>query len=491
MLIWVLLCLWSLPGDAPDASSPRSPRQEAVAAFDAGDVARSAALLDSLLADDPTDADAAYWRARAAEAQGNGPEARCRYLALEAGAPGTPAALLAAGRRRSLERREADALVVRFARDDRDDRDGPDGRDGPGGRDGGQAEAEEGPGTAVLLLPPEALGSAGESPLFGLAWAYLLADGLAGPDLCPISVPSLLAATDLLRAGRAVRAPQSVSAWPVNTVEGLRARLAALPGVDGLPYLATAGREWDAALEQAIRRFQTDQEIPPTGDADLGTQARLEDALESWLGVPPPPLEPKLLPSAARLLGADVVVRGTYRREGGQLEVSLALLDAGGTPRHGEPIVRRFRPADLPQAAREAARAIADRLGATRPPAAASWSMAPEEFDRAAASLLLHDRGMPAAAQRRWLRAPEIWFDWPGLRSAREAADLSADRAAQIEAALRRRWTGPVGLDPDTALEAFSDQLGLPARGSGARPELNRFGVLGNDGLLHVHGEAP
>jgi hypothetical protein len=455
------------PGDATAGTL----RVRAVRLIEAGNVVGATALLDSLLAEDPTDATASYWAARAAEEAGREAAADCRYLALEGFAPGTREAVLSQWRRRALERRAADALAAR----------------GPDRVDGGAARGASG---AVLLLPPENVDAPDDAPLFGFAWTYLLHEALRGSGICPVPVPVALAAVDLLRYGKPIRAPLAASTAPVNTVEGLRERLSILPGADGVLYLENPAGTWGDDLEYALVRFQRDHGLQPTGEADLGTQGRIEETLLTWLQQIPPPVDPKQVSRVAELCGATAVVRGTWRREEGRITVELSPLDAQGGSRFGEPVITTFTPEDAPAAAREAASRLALRLGGGELEAAAEWSLTPSELEQAAATLLLLDRGLPRPVLDQWTRVPLSWFAWPALASARVAAGLGPEQAAAAEQALREAWLRAPGLDGRAALDGLMDGLGLPVGpGEGAQGEPAPWRVIGSEGILHIHGE--
>jgi hypothetical protein len=468
---WVAIALSaaSMLG-APGLAAAAAPRARAVRLIEAGEVASAAALLDSLLKADPTDAAAAYWAAWVEEKAGREATAVCRYLALEGGAPGTREAVLAAWRRRALERKAADALAAR----------GPERAEGDAGQLGGGA---------VLLLPPENIDAPGDAPLFGLAWTYLLHEALQGSGICPVPVPVMLTAADLVRDGKPVRAPLVASTAPVNAVEGLRARLSVLSGADGVLYLEHATGAWGDDAEAALIRFQRDHGLPPTGEADPGTQSRIEESLLVWLQQVPPPVDPKLVPRVAELCGAGVVVRGTWRREEGRITVELAPLDAQGGPRLGEPVTASFMAGDAPAAAREAASRLVLRLGGDALNPAAGWSITPPELEQAAATLLLLDRGLPRPVLEKWMRVPLSWFAWPALAAARAAAGLGPEQAAAAEQALREMWLQEPGLDGRAALDGMMQGLGLPVGpGEGAHGEPAPWRVIGSDGILHIHG---
>jgi len=456
-----------LPGFATAATL----RVRVVRLIEAGDVVGATALLDSMLTEDPTDATAAYWAARADEEAGREAAADCRYLALEGSAPRTREAVLSEWRRRALERRAADALAAR----------GPDRVDAGAGR---------GASGAVLLLPPENAGAPDDAPLFGLAWIYLLHEALRGSGICPVPVPVALAAADLLRYGRTIRAPLVVSTAPVNTVEGLRARLSILPGADGVLYLESAAGAWGDDLDEALIRFQRDHGLQPTGEADLDTQGRIEETLLTWLQQIPPPVDPKQVSRVAELCGATAVVRGTWRREEGRITVELSPLDALGGSRFGEPVTASFTPGEASAAAREAASRLALRLGGGDLEPAARWSLTPPELEQATATLLLLDRGFPRPVLERWTRVPLSWFAWPALASARAAAGLGPEEAAATEEALREAWLRAPQLDRRAALDGLMDGLGLPVGpGEGARGAPAPWRVFGSEGILHIHGE--
>ncbi len=453
------------PGPAPAAS----PRARAMRMIETGHPAAAAALLDSLLAADPTDASAAYWAARVEEEAGRDAPAICRYLALEGAVPGTPEATLATWRRQALERRSADALVAR----------GPD-----------RADPDRTGRGAVLLLPPENVSAPEDAPLFGLTWTYLLQEAMRGSEICPVPIPVMLAATDLVRDGRPIRAPAAATTAPVNTVEGLRARLSVLSGADGELYLRRPDGGWSEDLEAALVRFQRDQSLPPTGEADLGTQARLDEQLLVWLQQTPRPVDPKLVPRIAELCGATVVVRGTWRREEGRIALELAPLDPLGGARLGEPVSASFPIEQASTAAREAASRLVRRLGGSGLDVAAGWSLTSAEYELATATLLLLDRGLSRPVRERWARAPLSLFAWPALASARAAAEFGTERAIAAERMLRDAWLRAPGLEARAALDQMMEGLGLPVQADvGAQGVPSPWRVIGNEGILQIHGE--
>ncbi len=432
------------------------------------DPGRVAAGFDSLYRAHPSDPVPAYWRARSLELLGELHKAHCGYLRLEDLAYGERAGLMAKARRLALERRWADLA----AKDEMPDPSGP----GPDAM-------------MVLLLPPDNLGPP-EDELFAIVWTYLLYDALSQAGLCVLPLPVTMAAQEVLASGGAVRVPVSVASQPVNTVEGLRGHLSLLKGFDGSPYLAGREGGWDQDLQSALLNFQRELEIPPTGEADLVTQGRLQAALETWLLRLPPPLDPRHVPSLASRVGADAVIRGTYRSEGGRYTMRIGLLDSSGAALDTEPILVSVPPGRAGEAAVEAARFLASALG-MKPGEAVVNGPAPEEFDPVTASLLLMDRGMPHLARQRWNRAPEAWFDWAFLADRRRASEI---RTAEIEAweeQMRSEWLRRPELDPDAAFDRIMSGLGRPgpAGGPTSSPDPGPGAVLGNEGILRIRGE--
>jgi hypothetical protein len=470
-MVCVLLLLLATPAGSRASAAPPS-RTEVLTLLQEGKIREARGLLDSLTQVEPRDAIAAYWGARAAELAGSEDAARCRYLRLESTARGTEEARLAAGRCFDLERREADILVGL-------------GSNWVGPSDAG-AEARD----RILLLPLEfAGGQPGEADL-GLSWTYLLYEALFGSDLCPVPLPTEWALLDQMHEGRAIRASSLVADHPVNTVEGLRGRLACLNGSDGAPYLETSSGGWTDDLEEALVRFQRDRGLAPTGEADPQTQRRLDADLETWLLTPPPPLDPKLLPRVAARVGAAHVVCGTYQQEGDRVSVLVTILDPSGMAETTGPISLTFSIDELGSACAHIATLLAGELG-TALPEPPACPLNAEEVQAVVPTLLLADRGMPRLARQRWDRAPARWFIWPMLGQLREVLSARPGEADELEQILLFRWGRVPDLDPRQAMDDLLGGLGQPGGASTSRGLAGpgTYSVLGNEGLLHIHGE--
>jgi hypothetical protein len=295
-----------------------------------------------------------------------------------------------------------------------------------------------------------------------------------------------------------VRATSAQRNSPVNTMAGLRARLALLSASDGQPYLPDAAAS-DEQLSDALRQFQRDRRLPPTGEPDGATQAQVASALEEWLRRPPPPLEPKLVARAADVTGAGLVLRGTYRIERGRVALQISLLDQTVVTVPGPPISLVF---PLEQSAEKAAEVARSLLGETETvPGTQANDLSPEELEGAALTLLLVDRGMPELADQDWQSCPPRWFDWPLLAGTARSVRLRAADLERGERSLRGRPEEPL-LDAAAARELFLGDLGggwarpilRPQAQDGSTPGLwepGPYQIVGRDGLLLIRGRLP
>jgi len=445
-------------------------RGRAMRVLESGRIDEAVGVFDSLAVSAPSNGVPAYWAARALEMSAREEQARCRYLSIEREFAGKDAAKLSAARRITLERRRADALITLGS---------------------SAAEGQARPGDTILLLPPDNIGPPQEGGNLGLAWTFLMAEALRGSRLCPVSQPEMLTVLDLLGSGRPVRATAEVVQSPVNTVPGLRARLALLPGPDGRPYL-----EGDEDWGDALLRFQSDQGLPATGEADVQTQGRLDQAMETWLRQAPPPLDPVLVPRAAQLVHAASVLRGTYRIQLGRVLMELTLLDPSGAPVFQEPISLVF---PLEETARRAAEAAGLVLGGEQDQAGrASTTLSLAELEAAAASALPLERGLPTMTERRWQTSPGVWFDWPWLAEIREAARARPPELAWEEREMTRAWLERPHLDAAAALRSFCRETELggagPSFDSILPPEAlapGPYSLTGGEGLLRIRVEGP
>lgn len=456
---------------AGPAVSATSSAARAVEEYRAGHFAAARAIADSLLLVDLSDLRAAWLSARAAEQMEDLSTARCRELELEAVDPRGEIGRLAALHRRALERASADRLAAL-------DRTGTERA-----IEAGRPRSDQ-----VMLLPLENLGEPESGVGFGFQWTLLLLDRLAGTDLCPISIPELLAAVDLVAIGRVRRATSSIERMPINTVAGLEARLRALPDGEGKGYLNSVSADSSGARREALLAFQRDHGLVPSGDADRETLRALEAALERWIDEPPPTLTPELVPATMRLVGAGLALRGTYALDGDRVRVQYSWVDATGR----EAVATRARTFARAEAPREAA-AAADELLRARSYAVGRAPIpsfpSEEALQALAAGFLLDARGLRELALRRWEGLGETVARWPLAATVR--ADWDADRAALAprEERLDREWTRAPLVVPGAELDALlDDAMGLRNPNN---TDPNSIQLLGTSGQLHIVVEGP
>lgn len=453
------------------ASSTSSAPARAVLEYRAGHFAAARALADSLLAVDLSDLRAAWLSARAAEQMEDVTTARCRQLELEAVDGRGEIGRLAALHRRELERRGADRLASL-------DRVGLERA-----IEAGRPKSDQ-----VLLLPLENLGEPEGRLGFGFEWSLLLLDRLSGSELCPISMPELLAAVDLVATGRAHRATSAIERLPINTVAGLEARLRVLPDGEGKGYLSSTSADSSAARREALVAFQRDHNLVPSGEADRETLRALETALERWIDEPPAALTPELVPSAMRLTGAGLALRGTYAMDGDRVRVQYSWVDAAGR----EAVATRARTFARSEAPREAAAAADDLLrarsyGARRGSAPSFPSE--EALQALSAGFLLDARGLRELALRRWEGLGETVARWPLAATVR--ADWEADRNGLLarEERIDREWSRAPLFAPGAELDALLEEAMGQRHSRGVDP--NSIELLGTSGQLHIVVEGP
>lgn len=462
-LCLVLAFSWTQLARGEDVSA----RDRARAALWGGRPADALATGDSLLALDPSDLTAGYVAARAEDLLGRSWRARARYLDLEGAAPGERVAELAGIRRRDLEWKLAD----------RQNSLGP-----------ALLESEtENTAPVVAIFPLEPLGGESDPPYFGLIWTYLLFEAWRGAGLAPSPIASTLLVQEVLAGGKAVRAPSDIGRKPINTLGGLRARLAALPDREGRPYLDAAEGEWDSVAKEAIERFQADHGLAVTGEADLTTLSTLDRALDRWIERAPGPLPPNLVPRAMELLGAKRAVRGTYRLEGERVVVQLFLLAPDGQSSI-DPIILRFPIDETTHYAFEAARQLAASAGTQLASGVGAEKLLDESaLELAARSLVILDRGVPRIPESRWGGLPERVQEWRLVADAHAWSELSSFGREELERAVLEGWAGE-RLDPALGMDAIWNGLDRDGWGEGGFRGAGVYGILGHIGTVRVRG---
>ena len=454
--------------DSPEPERVR--RQRGVSWLEQGRAAEALSLFDSLIVADLTNLGAGHLAATAESELGRPGRARCRWLEIEVVGREWEVGRLARYSRREVEQELADRQLAL-------------------GAAWFSAETPVLTAPGIVLLPLESLGGDVEGEYYGLAWSYLLFDALRGSRLCPAPIPSTLLALDLVTSGRGVRLPAGVASQPLNTVGGLRGRLALLPSGLGGGVLESTSGDWDDQLREALRFFQQTQGLAVTGEADPESQRRLETVFRAWLESPPPPLPPNLVSRVLGVLGATRAVRGTYRIEDGEVRVQISVVDQAGQPTDPTPILLDFPLGETAAQTRRAAAEIA-RLAGGR---LSAWTRMPGEigfgrWNTAARARLVFDRGLPRMETRRWEELPQDVREWEPLASLREDALWDARDRERTVREWRRAWIAESALDRYAAHDAFrSGMNGAP--GDYLGPSATR--IVGTQGRIRIRGVHP
>ncbi len=301
-------------------------------------------------------------------------------------------------------------------------------------------------------------------------------------------------------------------AHPVDSVEGVKERLALLPGRDGRPYFQ--GTDFDGSTGvrymDAVRAFQGDQGLSVDGRVGPQTQAALSRAFDDWFAtgsMSVPAMDPSSVPRAGRLLGAGLLVQGTLsgslsgalRLDAGVTESTTGALKGPGADATGplDEILRLEKEIvfglldGLSIRLSDAERDAIGRLPTKNSEAFLAWSE----------GLLFEDRDRMDLARGAYSRA--LALD-PGFLPARRSLDavsgtdagFSRTQSRLADEALAQGGAG----GGDDALRSRLDRIGtvngggLPAgRGGGddLDPSVTPVGVVGGSGTIIVTGDVP
>jgi hypothetical protein len=349
------------------------------------------------------------------------------------------------------------------------------------------------------VLPADDMGSpAGLDGLpFALAW--LLRDDLQAAGLTAVApMARVVRALDLGRdaALASVSRPAEASRLPIQTIEGLKARLALIPGPSGKPlYAGPIDGEPGESLTDAIRGLQSATGIEPTGEADAPTMGALAEAYEKRMLEAPPAASPASLPSLARSIPARTFVRSTMRVREGRLVFGLVALDQNGRPLYG-PVESAGSLEGAPEIVREALRDLIELVPAGEADPSAFRIDPPSslgELQEAGRWALLRARGEASLARTRGQALRDANPGWD-----RVAAAVDADRAGGSMIRLwEERWRKQLlVLSPDDQVPAIDrcDRLSsdLPSIDSpGFSSRRGAVGILGETGRLRIEGSFP
>ncbi len=349
------------------------------------------------------------------------------------------------------------------------------------------------------VLPADDLGSPDGLDGLPFALSWLLRDDLQAAGLK--AVAPLARVVRALDRGQdaalgAVSTPAEASRLPIQTIEGLKARLALIPGPTGKPlYAGAIDGEADEAMIDAIRGLQSSLGIEPTGEADAPTMGALAEAYERRLLERPPAANPASLPSLARSIPARTLVRSTMRVREGRLVFGLAVLDENGRPLYG-PVESAGSLEGAAGIVREALRELIDLIPAGEADPSAFRIDPPSslgELQEAGRWALLRSRGEASLARTRGQALRDANPGWD-----RVAAAVDADRAGGSMIRLwEERWrrqllvVSPGDQEPmiDRCDRFSSDLPAIDAPSCSSRR--GAVGILGETGRLRIEGSFP
>jgi hypothetical protein len=350
------------------------------------------------------------------------------------------------------------------------------------------------------VLPADNLGSPSglEGLPFSLSW--LLRDDLQAAGV--LRVAPLARVVRALDRGRdaafpAGSTPEQASRLPVQTVEGLKARLSLIPGATGRPlYVGSIDNEADPELRDAIRGLQAMVGAEPTGEADATTMGALSEVYEKRLLEPPAAADPGALASLAAAIPTRFLLRPTMRVREGRLVFGLVVLDDRGRPKWG-PVESGGPLENAPGIVREALRALLDLLPAAGGFADLSSRVDPPsslaEMQEAGLWALLRSRGEASLARTRGAALRDDNPGWDRVATTVDADQAGAATIAQWEEAWRRELLLLGSIDEQPLIDRI-DRFVSDLPSPGAEPLEGRRGAvhnLGDEGRLRIEGRFP
>jgi hypothetical protein len=349
------------------------------------------------------------------------------------------------------------------------------------------------------VLPADNLGSPDglEDLPFALSW--MLRDDLQAAGLSPVApLARVVRALDRKRdaAFHSRSTPEEASRLPIQTIEGLKARLSLIPGPTGSPlYNGAIDGEAGGGLEDAIRTLQAVVGIAPTGEADASTMGALGEIYERRLLERPPAVDPATVPVLARAIPARSLVRPTMRVRDGRLIFGVVVLDENGRPQYG-PVEGAGPLEGAAGIVRETVRDLLERLPAGTaqadrlridPPS----SMA--ELQEAGRWALLRARGEASLARTRGQALRDENPGWDRLATTVDADQAGAATIQRWEEAWSKQLLVLVPGDEQPLIDRLDSLVSdLPVTGTprfGGRRGAIRG--LGDEGRLRIEGSFP
>jgi tetratricopeptide (TPR) repeat protein len=306
---------------------------------------------------------------------------------------------------------------------------------------------------------------------------------------------------------------------PISSPEGIRARLETLvrPST-GRPYLEAAGPSGaptpagsaDAALQDAIRAFQSDHNLWVDGIAGRVTSAALETAWQNGPGkqaAGQPAIEPSLVapetaPRVGRLLGARRFIQGSFLplpAEQVQLDANVVEASSGSSATAGAPVSGELR--EVLQLQKELLHRILQALGIELTPQERKQidKLATNDFLAFLAysrGLELDDQGRKPEALAAYRQAVSRDPSFGAAVAAMRIDEVTPSAQQSLDRDELARLAGSESLSSDQVL-----QVGIP-NGLGPGPDTDRMNdfnpsltdiqvISGNPATIVVEGDLP
>lgn len=339
------------------------------------------------------------------------------------------------------------------------------------------------------VLPSDNLGTPEglESLPVGLSW--LLREDLRASGIASVApFERVLRALDRVQKAPAIPIRAEASRYSIQTSEGIKARLAMIPGPTGKAlYSGHIDGSTDPKLAEAVRSFQSMVGLEATGVVDAATIRRLGERSDARLLEPPPDVDPSTLPAVAAAVPARRILRSSIRLREGLFFFDAFVQDAGGATIQG-PVSAGGALEEAPEVVRSGLAAL---LGETAQRAEPLPTLS--DLTEAGRIDLLLARGESGLARQRLDALADRNPGWDRIRVLRDIQTASPATIAGWESAWEGRLRLLGSIHENELLSRTAGSVSeLPRRGESAPAD--RRGpvrILTESGRIRVEGNLP
>ncbi len=330
---------------------------------------------------------------------------------------------------------------------------------------------------------PEGLGE------LRVGFAWLLREEIqAAGEASVAPFPRVLRAIERTQPSSGIPIRPEAARHSIQTTEGIKSRLAMLPGPTGKPlYTGPLDGSSDPKLAEAVRAFQSTAGLNATGVIDAQTIRLIAEKTEQRLLEAPAEVDPSTIPALAAEVPARRILRSSLRLREGIFFFEAFAQNAAGAMILG-PVSAGGALEDAPAIARSAIRTLLDRREARRGESPSLGDLA--EMGRIE---LLLARGDHRLSLQRIESLAERSPGWSGIGVLREIQLATPDRVAGWEESWEARLRLIGSLREEEILETTLGNVSdLPRRGVSA-PDSRRgpVTILGDQGRIRVEGNLP